>query len=87
MLLCVSAFLRSLSIGATGVLLGIYLTRLGLPPAEIGFVVSAGLGGAALATLLVTIDCRCVRKRRRFSLVVFASLGGAGGLIAAFAST
>ena len=45
-----AAFLRSFTFGLTGVVLGIYLFRVGLSSFNIGMVVAAGLVGSALAT-------------------------------------
>lgn len=79
-----AAFLRAVSTGAVGVLLGIYLLRLGLPASQVGFVIASGLGGAALATLLVMVLSH--RFGRRRSLLLVAVLSGAGGLAAALAT-
>jgi MFS family permease len=83
-LLYLSAFLRALSTGTIGVLLGIYLAKLRFDAAHIGYVIAAGLGGGACATLLVTLaGDRFGRKR---TLVCIAIFGAAGGLAAAAAS-
>jgi len=83
-LLYVAAFLRALSTGLIGVLLGIYLAKFGFNAAQIGYVISAGLAGGACATLLVTLaGDRFGRKR---ALVCIAMFGAAGGLAAATAS-
>jgi len=55
LLLYVTAFLRALSTGLIGVLLGIYLAKFGFNAAQIGYVIRAGLAGGACATLLVTL--------------------------------
>src|SRR5438876_10120719 len=68
-----------------GVLLGVYLGRLGVGPAEMGFVVGAGLAGAACATLVATLASDRL-GRRRF-LVHLALLGAAGAAVAAAASS
>ncbi|HVP38823.1 MAG TPA: MFS transporter [Candidatus Saccharimonadales bacterium] len=78
------AFLRAVATGMAGVLIGIYLARLGFNPTQIGLVVSAGLAGAAVAAVLVTL--RADRSGRRRSLVALALLGGAGGLAVAATS-
>ncbi len=83
-ILYATAFLRSLSTGMVGVLLGIYLAKLGFGAAQIGLVVSAGLAGAALATLLVTVGGDRVGRRR--VLVLLAGLAAAGALAAALVS-
>lgn len=54
-LLYAAAFLRALATGMIGVLIGIHLARRGFDPTETGAVVTAGLGGAATAALLVTV--------------------------------
>jgi len=79
-----SAFLRALSTGLVGVLLGIYLAKLRFDAAQIGLVIAAGLAGGAAATLLVTVAGD--RFGRRKALLCLAALGGLGGLAAAFAS-
>lgn len=85
LLLYVTAFLRALSTGLIGVLLGIYLAKLGFDAAQIGYVIGAGLAGGACATLLVTLaGDRFGRKR---ALGCIALFGAVGGLAAAAAST
>jgi MFS family permease len=83
-LIYAAAFLRALATGLVGVLLGLYLARLDLGAAEIGWVVSAGLAGAALAAAAVTLAGDRLGRRR--TLLVLAALGGAGGLWAGLAS-
>lgn len=70
--------------GTVGVLLGIYLARLGLGPAQIGVVVSAGLAGMAAALILVTFHADRLGRRR--TLVALAGLGAAGAFGAALSS-
>ena len=84
-ILYASAFLRALSTGLIGVLLGIYLAKLRFDPAQIGYVIAAGLGGGAAATLLVTVSGDRLGRKR--VLVDIALLGAMGGLAAAVAST
>jgi MFS family permease len=79
-----AAFLRALATGMAGVLLGIYLAKLRLDPAEIGYVVGAGLGGAAAAALLATLAGDRLGRRRL--LIGLAILGAAGGLAVAAVS-
>ena len=67
-----------------GVLLGIYLAKLKFDPKEVGFVVGAGLAGAALAALIVTIAGD--RFGRRFALILLALIGTAGAVVAALSS-
>jgi MFS family permease len=73
-----AAFLRSFTFGLTGVVLGIYLFRVGLSPSNIGMVIAAGLAGSALATIVVTK--RADRAGRRRTLVVLSLLGVIGTL-------
>ena len=62
-----------------GVLLGIYLAKIGFDAAAIGTIVASGLGGAALAALVVTT--RGDRLGRRSALVVLALLAAVGGVL------
>jgi MFS family permease len=80
-----AAFLRALATGTIGVLVGIHLARRGFDAAEIGLVVGAGLSGAALAALVVTLAGDGLGRRR--VLVVVALLGAAGGLGVATATS
>ena len=65
-----AAFLRSLGVGLTGVVLGIYLFRIGLSSFTIGVVIAAGLAGSALATIAVSF--KADRLGRRHTLVVLS---------------
>ncbi len=67
-----------------GVLLGIYLAELSFRPAEIGYVIAAGLAGATLAALIVTLVGD--RVDRRSWLAGLAVLGAAGAAIVAVGS-
>lgn len=79
-----AAFLRSLATGMVGVLVGIYLAKLGFDAAETGTVVGAGLGGAAVAALVVTLAGDRIRRRK--ALITLSLLGAGGGLMVAAAS-
>ena len=79
-----AAFLRALATGMVGVLIGIYLAKLDFDPGAIGTVVAAGLGGAALAALAVTLAGDRMGHRR--TQIVLSLLGAAGGLVAVTAS-
>jgi MFS family permease len=68
-----------------GVLLGLYLARLGLGPVGIGVVVSAGLAGMTAGLILVTFCADRIGRRR--TLVALAALGATGALGAAAASS
>lgn len=78
LLINAAAFLRSLTFGLTGVVLGIYLFRVGLSSLDIGVVIAAGLAGSALATVGVTAKADRVGRRR--TLVVLSLLGAMGVL-------
>jgi len=77
-----AAFLRSLATGLSGVLLGLYLADVGLNATQIGYAISAGLGGGALAALITTIAGDRIGRRR--ILIAVNLLGAAGGLVLAF---
>ena len=77
-----AAFLRSLGIGLTGVILGVYVARAGFSATIIGFVISAGLAGSAVATLLVSM--RADQLGRRLTLIGLSILSALGGLGFAF---
>ncbi len=79
-----AAFLRSLATGMIGVLVGVHLAKLGFEVEAIGAVVAAGLAGAALAALLVTLFGD--RWGRRRFLIVLSLLTAAGGILFAFLS-
>ena len=78
-ILYAAAFLRALATGMVGVLIAIYLASRGLDSAAIGAVVAAGLAGAALGALLVTM--RADRIGRRRMLVGLSLLAATGGLL------
>lgn len=73
-----AGFLRSFGVGLMGVVLGIYLSRLGQSSLEIGFVIAAGLGGSALATVVMSLAAD--RMGRRRFLVLLSLLTTVGGL-------
>jgi MFS family permease len=77
-ILYAAAFLRALATGLVGVLIGIYLARIGLDPAATGSVVAAGLAGVALSALIVTL--RGERMGRRRALVGLSLAAAAGSL-------
>ena len=79
-----AAFLRSVGVGLTGVLLALYLAQAGLSGGAIGVIVAAGLAGGAAATLLVTVGAD--RLGRRATLLGLAALTAAGGVVLALAS-
>jgi MFS family permease len=79
-----AAFLRALATGMAGVLLGLYLGRLGLSAALLGTVLSAGLASATLSVALATWWGD--RFGRRRALLLLAALSAAGGALLAVAS-
>ncbi|MBI4470270.1 MAG: MFS transporter [Acidobacteria bacterium] len=72
-----AACLRSIGVGLTGVILGIYLSRAGLSAITIGIVIAVGLAGVALATLAVSF--RADWLGRRCTLVGLSLLAASGG--------
>ena len=78
-MICVAGFLRSATIGLTGVVLAIHLASIGLSAASIGIVVGAGLAGTAVATLLVSVRADgWGRKRTLLVLTLLAAIGYLG---------
>jgi predicted MFS family arabinose efflux permease len=73
-----AGFLRSLGVGLMGVVLGIYLFRVGLSSFTIGLVIAVGLTGSALATIIVSFAAD--RVGRRQSLLFLSPLSAIGGL-------
>jgi len=74
--LYVAAFLRSLGVGMTGVLLALYLHAIGWDAKTAGLLVSVGLAGAAVATLVMSyIADRLGRRRTLFFLALLTALG------------
>lgn len=72
-----AAFLRALATGMAGVLLGLYLARLGISATGIGLVIAAGLVGATLALVVTTwAGDRLGRRRTLLALTLLAALGG-----------
>lgn len=80
-----TGFLRAVATGMAGVLLGLYLARLGLGAAAIGGVIGIGLAGGALATLTVTVLGD--RFSRRTWLIGLSLLAAAGALAVAASSS
>lgn len=78
-LIYVAAFLRSTSIGLLGVVLAVYLARIGFSTTAIGIVIAAGLAGNAAATAIASWYAeRLGRRRLLFWVAVLSSLGGVG---------
>src|SRR6266566_1243386 len=79
-----AAGIRSLTIGFTGVALGLFLAELGLSPAQLGVIVALGLAGNAAGTALVATHADRVGRRR--SLVLESALAAAGLAVVAVAT-
>jgi len=75
-LLYVATFVRAVATGLLGVVLGLELAARGLRASEIGLVVGAGLAGAAVAALVVTlVGDRLGRRRLLLALTALAACG------------
>lgn len=77
-----AGFLRSFGVGLMGVVLGIYLSRLGFSSLSIGIVIAVGLAGAASATAIVSFFAD--RFGRKHSLLLLSLFTAVGGLALAF---
>ncbi len=80
-LLYASAFIRSAATSMTAVLLGLYLAARGLDSSGIGWVVGAGLAGAATATALVTLRADWLGRRRTLVALALLSTLGLMGVV------
>jgi MFS family permease len=78
-------FIRAMATAMVGVLMAVYLGKIGFSESLIGIVVGAGLAGGALAALVATVRADAF-GRRRF-LIVFAALSAAGGFVVALSSS
>jgi MFS family permease len=78
LLINAAAFLRSFTFGLTGVVLGIYLFRVGLSSFNIGMVIGAGLVGSAATTVGVTTQADRLGRRR--TLLVLSLLSATNGI-------
>jgi MFS family permease len=74
----VAGFLRSLGVGLLGVVLGVYLFRVGLSSVQLGLVLAAGLAGGTAATAIVAFHGDRLGRRR--TLLALAVLSAAGGV-------
>jgi len=76
--LCLAGFLRSLSVGMTGVLLAIYLGTIGWNVERTGLLVTIGLAGSAAGTLATSLFAERLGRRRTLEVLgLLASLGTA----------
>ena len=73
-----AAFVRSLGVGLMGVVLGIYLSRIGFSAFRIGAVLAIGLAGSAVATTVAGFVAD--RVGRKLFLVILSFLTALGGL-------
>jgi MFS family permease len=71
-----TAFIRAVTTSLVGVLLGVYLARLGISGASLGVIVSMGLAGAALAAVIATVFADVLGRRRFLLLLTFFSVVG-----------
>lgn len=78
LLIYLAGFLRSLGVGLLGVVLAVYLSRVGVSATGIGLVMGAGLLGACVATAAVAWGN--LRIGPSASLVTFSLLAALGGL-------
>ncbi len=76
--LYLAAFLRALATGMAGVLLGLYVARLGLSASWLGWVLSAGLAGATASVAVATWWGDRLGRRR--ALLWLAALAAGGGV-------
>ncbi|MBI3319678.1 MAG: MFS transporter [Candidatus Omnitrophica bacterium] len=83
-LIFVSATLRAVAVGLSGVILALSLSAQGLRAGAIGLAISLGLAGCAIGTGVVTFFAD--RLGRRASLVSLALLMAVGGLALALTS-
>jgi MFS family permease len=74
---------RAAATSLSGVLLGLYLAERGLAAGEIGAVATAGLSGATLGALAVTLAGDRFGRRRSLVLLNLAGAAGAAALLAA----
>ncbi len=82
-LLYAAALARSTGVGMSGVLVGLYASELGLGAIGVGLVISAGLLGVALGTLVVMLYAeRLGRTRCLIGLAVLSVLGTAAFALA-----
>lgn len=79
LLIYLAAFVRSFGIGLLGVVLGVYLFRVGYDSMHIGFVLAAGLAGGAMATAWVGARGDSWGRRRVLGwLAILGCVGGVG---------
>lgn len=82
-LICAAAFLRAVTAGCVGVLLGILLGNRGYSTALIGGVVGLGIAGGAVMTGVVMRYADRVGRRRTLAVLSFVSAAGLAGVVIA----
>src|SRR5688500_12979982 len=80
-LLLAAATLRATATSLVGVLLGLYLARLGLAPGAIGVVSACGLAGAAAAVALVSWRGDRWGRRRTLAALTIVGAAAAGAFL------
>lgn len=78
LLIYLAAFLRSAAVGLVGVMLAIHLAEIGFSAMGIGLLISVGLIGSSIATILVSLYADAWGRRR--TLIVIALLSALGYL-------
>jgi predicted MFS family arabinose efflux permease len=68
-LIIAAGFVRAMTVGFIGVILAVYLFRGAFSSVQIGFVIGAGLSGAAIATSLSAIYVDRIGRRRSLALL------------------
>lgn len=79
-LVCVTASMRAVAVGALSVFFGVYLERAGFDRAWIGFGIAAGLAGMAVGTLVAGMVADRVGRRRSLVVIALVMAGGAVAL-------
>src|SRR5689334_22068599 len=82
-LIYAAAFTRALGIGLLGVVLGVYLYRIGLDATQIGLVLAGGLAGMTAATAAMGFLGERIGRRRTMVLLALLSAAGGFGLASA----
>ncbi len=77
----VAAFGRAVTTGLVGVLLGVYLARIGLSGSAFGGVIAAGLSGLAAAAAVATFFADRLGRRRFLLAVALLSAVGTAGFV------
>jgi MFS family permease len=75
-LIYAAGFVRSATVGLVGVTLAIYLANVGFTTARIGLLIGAGLAGASVATVVVSLRGDAWgRKRVLIALAALSTVG------------